>query len=132
MHSQQLQEPDESHLAHRSRIHVRDLSNEHKPGAPGLGYKRLKPGSIFQNVRTGPVPIGAAIHSLQYLLVRPYPSLRILFASPALRTPGILQSPLLSRIGGSSRVRAELSDALAAGRGVTAKVRWVSGHSSAE
>jgi hypothetical protein len=52
MNSQQSQEADESHLAHRSRIHVRDLSNEHKPGAPGLGYKRLKPGSIFQNVRT--------------------------------------------------------------------------------
>jgi hypothetical protein len=50
MNSQQCQEPDEAHIGHRSRIHVRDLSNEHKPGSPGLGYKRLKPGSIFQNV----------------------------------------------------------------------------------
>lgn len=61
-----------------------------------------------------------------YLLVRPYPSLRILFASPSLRVPGILQSPFLSRIGGSSRIREELTRALADGRGVTAKVRWVS------
>ena len=32
----------------------------------------------------------------------------------------------MERIGGSSRVRDELSTALAEGRGVTAKVRWVS------
>ena len=60
-----------------------------------------------------------------YLLVRPYPSLRILFASPSQRIPGILQSPFMSRIGGSDRVRDELTAALAEGRGVTAKVRWV-------
>ncbi|KAI9694876.1 MAG: hypothetical protein M1822_000492 [Bathelium mastoideum] len=60
-----------------------------------------------------------------YLLVRPYPSLRILFTSPSLRVPGILQSHFLSRIGGSSRVRDELTQALASGRGVTAKIRWV-------
>ena len=63
---------------------------------------------------------------MQYLLIRPYPSFRILFASPTLRVPGILQAPFMDRIGGSSRVRDELSIALAEGRGVTAKVRWVS------
>jgi hypothetical protein len=61
-----------------------------------------------------------------YLLVRPYPSLKILFASPSLRLPGMLQSSFMARIGGSSRVRDELTQALADGRGVTAKVRWVS------
>lgn len=60
-----------------------------------------------------------------YLLVRPHPSFRILFASPTLRVPGILQSPFMDKIGGSTRVREELSAALAEGRGVTAKVRWV-------
>ena len=59
-------------------------------------------------------------------MIRPYPSFRILFASPTLRVPGILQSPFMDRIGGSSRVRDELSSALAEGRGVTAKVRWIS------
>jgi hypothetical protein len=60
-----------------------------------------------------------------YLLVRPYPSLRILFASPSLRVPGILQSNFMSRIGGSDRIRDELTQALADGHGVTAKIRWV-------
>lgn len=61
----------------------------------------------------------------QYLLIRPAPSLRILFTSPSLRVPGILQSPFLHRIGGSSRVRADLAAALGEGRGVTAKIRWL-------
>ncbi|KAI7557003.1 hypothetical protein KC316_g13550 [Hortaea werneckii] len=60
-----------------------------------------------------------------YLLVRPAPSLRILFTSPSLRVPGILQSPFLNRIGGSSRVRTDLEAALGEGRGVTAKIRWL-------
>lgn len=60
-----------------------------------------------------------------YLLVRPAPSLRILFTSPSLRVPGILQSPFLHRIGGSARVRSDLAGALGEGRGVTAKVRWL-------
>ena len=64
--------------------------------------------------------------NIQFLLVRPHPSLRILFASPSQRLPGILQSPFLDKIGGSSRVREEISAAFAEGRGVTAKVRWVS------
>lgn len=61
-----------------------------------------------------------------YLLVRPFPSLRILFASPDLRMPGILQSPLMSKIGGSARVRDELAHALEVGRKVTAKIQWKS------
>jgi len=61
-----------------------------------------------------------------YLLVRPFPSLRILFASPDLRMPGILQSPLLNKIGGSARVRDELAHALEVGRKVTAKIQWKS------
>ncbi|KAK5711561.1 hypothetical protein LTR15_012402 [Elasticomyces elasticus] len=60
-----------------------------------------------------------------YLLVRPAPSLRILFTSPSLRVPGILQSPFLDRIGGSPRVRTDLAAALGEGRGVTAKIRWL-------
>ncbi|KAI0145036.1 hypothetical protein BJ166DRAFT_471061 [Pestalotiopsis sp. NC0098] len=59
-----------------------------------------------------------------YLLVRPYPSLRILFASPRLRVPGMLQSNLMSRIGGSQKVREAIAQAFADGNGVTAKVRW--------
>ncbi|KAK2591194.1 hypothetical protein QQS21_011128 [Conoideocrella luteorostrata] len=60
-----------------------------------------------------------------YLLVRPYPSLRILFTSPSMRVPGILQSPLLDRIGGSVQMRDQLVEALAGGNSVTAKVKWL-------
>ncbi|KAF2132151.1 hypothetical protein P153DRAFT_284361 [Dothidotthia symphoricarpi CBS 119687] len=61
-----------------------------------------------------------------YILVRPAPSLRILFCSPSLRVPGILQSPFLDRIGGGNSVRTSLSRALSDGtRGVTAKIRWL-------
>ncbi|KAF3903611.1 hypothetical protein AA313_de0204263 [Arthrobotrys entomopaga] len=56
-----------------------------------------------------------------YILVRPHPSHRILFASPSMRTPGILQSPLMSKIGGTDRVREELDRALTQGRGITVK-----------
>ena len=58
------------------------------------------------------------------MLVRPYPSLRILFTSPSLSLPGIVQTPIMDKLGGSSRVRYELTQALEDGREVTAKVRW--------
>ncbi|KAI0445421.1 hypothetical protein F4803DRAFT_507639 [Xylaria telfairii] len=60
-----------------------------------------------------------------YLLVRPSPSLRILFASPSLRVPGILQSPFLSRIGGSQSIRDTILQAFKNGEGITTKVRWL-------
>ena len=82
---------------------------------------------IYQNVSDlNTAETNMAFNQEQYLLIRPYPSLRILFASPTLRVPGILQSHFLSKIGGSTRVQDELATALAEGRGVTAKVRWVS------
>ncbi|KAL5384133.1 hypothetical protein DPSP01_005607 [Paraphaeosphaeria sporulosa] len=62
-----------------------------------------------------------------YLLIRPAPSLRILFVSPSLRVPGILQSRFLDRIGGNTRVRNSVAEALTdSSRGVTAKIRWLS------
>ncbi|KAH7322598.1 hypothetical protein B0I35DRAFT_370957 [Stachybotrys elegans] len=59
-----------------------------------------------------------------YLLIRPYPNLRVLFASPSLRVPGMLQSHFMDRIGGSSMVRDTIAQAFAEGNGITAKVRW--------
>ena len=58
------------------------------------------------------------------MLVRPFPSLRILFTSPSLDLPGMVQAPVMDKLGGSARVRHELSQALEDGREVTAKVRW--------
>lgn len=62
---------------------------------------------------------------VQYLLVRPHPSMRIIFVSPALRIPGLLQSPFLSRIGGPGHVRDGLSEAFQSGESVTAKITWL-------
>ncbi|KAK5134953.1 hypothetical protein LTR08_005904 [Meristemomyces frigidus] len=60
-----------------------------------------------------------------YLLVRPYPSLRITFTSPALRIPGLLQTKFLDRIGGPTHVRDGILDALSHGTSVTAKISWL-------
>lgn len=93
----------------RPRILIKDesWSSKSSPPSPTLSSGRLA---------------GVYTH---YLLVRPYPSLRILFASPSLRVPGILQSPFLGKIGGSDRVRDGITQALASGQGVTAKIRWM-------
>ncbi|KAK3703386.1 hypothetical protein LTR37_014492 [Vermiconidia calcicola] len=61
-----------------------------------------------------------------YLLVRPYPSLRITFTSPALRIPGLLQTKFMDRIGGSAHLKEQVLDAFENGSGVTAKVPWLS------
>lgn len=60
-----------------------------------------------------------------YLLVRPAPHLRILFASPSLRMPGMVQSNLMERIGGSAALRAQIEQALTQGQSVTARVKWI-------
>ncbi|KAJ5609289.1 hypothetical protein N7528_009856 [Penicillium herquei] len=60
-----------------------------------------------------------------YLLVRPYPSLKVIFTSPSLQIPGMLQSSFMSRIGSSSAVKDELTQAMMNGRSVTARIKWV-------
>lgn len=67
----------------------------------------------------------AKANLIQYLLVRPYPSLRILFTSPSLQIPGMLQSSFFSRIGSSSAVKEELMAAMQQGHSVTARIKWV-------
>ena len=97
----------------------------HAWAQPSLGPSGKLPG-VYQNV--SPSLIHAPEHTddhRKYLLVRPYPSLRIIFVSSALRIPGLLQSPFLSRIGGPAHVRDGLSDAFEKGDSVTAKVMWL-------
>ncbi|KAJ5661876.1 PAS-associated C-terminal [Penicillium maclennaniae] len=60
-----------------------------------------------------------------YLLVRPYPSLRVLFTSPSLQIPGMLQSSFISRIGDTGEKRDSILQAMKAGRSVTARIKWV-------
>ncbi|KAA8568384.1 hypothetical protein EYC84_007420 [Monilinia fructicola] len=112
MHKETEENPDSNFQKgnwHKPRLHIGSISPDVMNPNPLAGRISGKLGGIYEN----------------YLLVRPYPSLRVLFASPTLRVPGILQSPFMAKIGGSNRVREELTQALADGRGVTAKVRWV-------
>ncbi|KAF2692012.1 hypothetical protein K458DRAFT_398373 [Lentithecium fluviatile CBS 122367] len=114
MHREHLEEQDDTASMHHSRPRV-----------------LIKDMTSFEVEKAVSVPVKAegrlAGVYKHYLLIRPAPSLRILFVSPSLRVPGILQSRFLDRIGGSSRVRDSLAEALADGsRGVTAKIRWLS------
>ncbi|KIX01553.1 uncharacterized protein Z518_09279 [Rhinocladiella mackenziei CBS 650.93] len=106
MHQEVVEEDVESVGSHPPRLLLKDPDTL----TPPIGSINGRLSGVYQH----------------YLLVRPYPSLRILFASPSQRLPGILQSPFLNKIGGSNRVREELTAAFSEGRGVTAKVRWIS------
>lgn len=100
--------------------------------------RNVKPASVHSSERIymGPDPSSASAANIgggqlsgvyeHYLLVRPYPSLKVLFASPSQRVPGMLQSSFLSRVGGSPRLHDAIEAAFADGQGVTAKVRWLS------
>lgn len=111
MHKDSHEENQDNNFKNGNWNKPRLLINSPSPDGFGLSTRSSgKLSGIFEN----------------YLLIRPYPSLRILFASPSLRVPGILQSPFMNKIGGSQRVRDDLTQALADGRGVTARLRWVS------
>ncbi|KAF2461397.1 hypothetical protein BDY21DRAFT_360523 [Lineolata rhizophorae] len=110
---------------HREQVEDTESVNGLAPSRPRLLLKDRSP-DLYKSYRISASANGRLEGVYQhYLLVRPYPSLRILFTSPSLRVPGILQSPFLHRIGGSPRVRDSLTSALAEGRGVTAKIRWL-------
>ncbi|KAH7346450.1 hypothetical protein BKA65DRAFT_276990 [Rhexocercosporidium sp. MPI-PUGE-AT-0058] len=60
-----------------------------------------------------------------YLLVRPYPSLQIIFVSPSLRIPGLLRTHLFTKLGGPTQTISALESAFRDGASVTAKVLWL-------
>ena len=120
MHREAGEDDGESVVSQQPRLLIKDPNTL----TPPLERASGKLSGIYQNV-SPLMPTTSPLTLSQYLLVRPYPSLRILFASPSQRVPGVLQSPFMNKIGGSNRVREELTAAFAEGRGVTAKVRWV-------
>ncbi|MCJ1477495.1 hypothetical protein MMC13_006167 [Lambiella insularis] len=112
MHREQQDDENEGNgysAVHRPRIVLKDSTPGTNLTNHLYGRRNGLLSGVFQN----------------YLLLRPYPALRILFASPSMRVPGILQSPFMEKIGGASRVRDMLTAALAEGRGVTAQIRWM-------
>ncbi|KAJ5857780.1 hypothetical protein N7455_008674 [Penicillium solitum] len=79
-----------------------------------------------QNPTPGPAPsLSLTGVYKKYLLVRPYPSFRILFTSPSLQIPGMLQSSFLNRIGETGAKRDNIVNAMIAGRSVTARIKWM-------
>ncbi|CAG7962645.1 unnamed protein product [Penicillium nalgiovense] len=99
------------------RLFLQDSDTESEIHIPSWGP---------QNPTPGPVPslsLGGVYK--RYLLVRPYPSLRILFTSPSLRIPGMLQSSFLNRIGETGAKRDSIVNAMMAGRSVTARIKWM-------
>ena len=129
MHRDHLDDGDDKASSiQRPRLLIRDQSTfDTEPTEKPYSKPEGRLAGPYKHVSQMPIRLEDAILIIsQYLLVRPAPSLRILFTSPSLRVPGILQSHFLDRIGGSNRVRESVRDALADGsRGVTAKVRWL-------
>jgi hypothetical protein len=122
MHREQIDDERENGLQPRPRLLITDESSETIEQSPQKSDNTASGSNGVHRMPENGKLAGVYEH---YLLVRPAPSLRILFTSPSLRVPGILQSPFLSRIGGSPRVRSELAQAFTEGRGVTAKIRWL-------
>jgi hypothetical protein len=122
MHREQIDDERENGLQPRPRLLITDESSETIEQSPQKPDNTASGSNGVHRMPENGKLAGVYEH---YLLVRPAPSLRILFTSPSLRVPGILQSPFLSRIGGSPRVRSELAQAFTEGRGVTAKIRWL-------
>ncbi|KAK8131403.1 hypothetical protein PG984_007841 [Apiospora sp. TS-2023a] len=109
----------------KPRVVLRDSESPTEENAPSNGLSNpAQPSSTAASLATRHNGRLTGVYE-HYLLVRPYPSLRILFTSPSMRVPGILQSPLVDRIGGSARMRDDFVQALAQGQGVTAKVKWL-------
>ncbi|KAK5149587.1 hypothetical protein LTR04_007010, partial [Oleoguttula sp. CCFEE 6159] len=132
MHGEQVEGSDpRAGVQHRPRLLLKDSIPDLTAKTSNFGGAKAsgKLEGICQNVSTFSSPqrlSKVSTYANQYLLVRPYPSLRVLSTSPSLRFHGTLQSSFMNRIGGPSRVRDELTAAFSEGRGVTVKVRWTS------
>lgn len=140
-----LQELQWLALLHQRRASVLDTSTTKKSpkGKPGSRMTRGRSGQASFVAESSTIPAYLGFYQNvgishdpdlcvntdydQYLLVRPYPSLRVLFASSELEAVGVTQRPLTSLIGGSARIRQHLTNALEIGRKVTAKVVWQCG-----
>ncbi|CAP86334.1 Pc20g10050 [Penicillium rubens Wisconsin 54-1255] len=99
------------------RLFLQDSDTESEVHTPIQGPRDPTPGPATSLSLSGVYK--------RYLLVRPYPSLRILFTSPSLRIPGMIQSSFLNRIGETGAKRDHIVNAMMAGRSVTARIKWM-------
>ncbi|KUJ12263.1 uncharacterized protein LY89DRAFT_623352 [Mollisia scopiformis] len=96
----------------------RIIGTEEMQDGIGLNFNHL---NLNGSLATSSLP-GVYKH---YLLVRPHPSLQIIFVSPSLRIPGLLRTHLFTKLGGPSATIAALESAFRDGASVTAKVLWL-------
>ncbi|CAG8908875.1 unnamed protein product [Penicillium egyptiacum] len=99
------------------RLFLQDSDTESEIDTPSQGPQNPTPGPAFS--------LSLSSVYKKYLLVRPYPSLRILFTSPSLQIPGMLQSSFLNRIGETGAKRDNIVNAMMAGRSFTARIKWM-------
>ncbi|KGO76121.1 PAS-associated, C-terminal [Penicillium italicum] len=103
------------------RLFLQDSDTESEIHSPSQGPQNYIPAPAPSMSLTGVYKN----KSHQYILVRPYPSLRVLFTSPSLQIPGMLQSSFLNRIGETGAKRENITNALKAGRSLTARIKWI-------
>lgn len=105
-------------------VHLR-----HNAGRRHIAMEQIEEQDLWPLRHLGPSLPGVYQN---FLLIRPYPSLRICFTSASLRIPGMAQSRFMSRIGGPEHVREGIAEALQEGVSVTAKVSWLTNVSSGQ
>ncbi|KAJ5103179.1 hypothetical protein N7532_003708 [Penicillium argentinense] len=115
-HGGDLFQPLNTRAASRSQQHWLQRGNSIDSEAEAIRLQDLKSPLLRGSL--------AGVYE-NYLLVRPYPSLKVLFTSPSLQIPGMLQSSFLARIGSSNAVKDELTEAMKNGQSVTARIKWV-------
>lgn len=124
-----LNHEEMANIGQRARNQSVDMGRT-TPQSPSRAGRRLlgmeEPERLWPSPSLGPSGRMPGVYQ-NYLLVRPYPSLRITFTSPALRIPGLLQTKFLDRVGGPQQVREGVLDSLAHGMSVTAKISWLTG-----
>jgi PAS domain S-box-containing protein len=132
---------DLGHMLNPEEVNVLKATmteNNSEPSSPGarmrhdtrrrhLGMDQLEERNLWPLRHLGPSLPGVYQN---YLLVRPYPSLRITFTSPSLRIPRLAQSRLMARIGGPEHIREGILEAFQEGVSITAKVSWLASATS--
>jgi PAS domain S-box-containing protein len=109
-----------SRLPRKERRVLRD--DEGESGSDGENDEKERDGPAWDLSHIKPSGGLPGIYR-KYFFVRPYPSLRIVFVSPAMRKVGQLQQrPFLAHVAASASTLAGLKESFASGIPVTAKV----------
>ncbi|KAI9700211.1 MAG: hypothetical protein M1820_006879 [Bogoriella megaspora] len=118
----------QSDTSSRSHSQQRPSTRDERPKRRYIGIDEAQGKSLWAHPQFGSSGRLPGVYQ-NFLLVRPWPSLRITFTSPTMRIPGLMQSKFMDRIGGPQSTRDGILDSLAHGVGVTAKISWLTNSS---